>query len=138
MPRHGIALTHARALPLGCTLDADRHRNSADLGLNFSATRGEDADLQAEFRRQAIPVVVANQVSGLQRPVTASMAVTPLRDNEDFTAPYQLADKLFYAPKNAGRNRTRSSMSTQEARTIPRRAAPQSTSKFTANLSANP
>lgn len=70
--------------------------------------RGDDADIQAELRRQAIPAVVANTVPGLERPVTASMGVTNLFGDEGFAKPYERADKLLYEAKSAGRNRTRS------------------------------
>jgi diguanylate cyclase (GGDEF)-like protein len=72
--------------------------------------RGEDTDTQAELRRQAIPAIVARTVSGLGRPVTASMGVAELLGNEDFAALYERADKLLYEAKSAGRNRTRSAV----------------------------
>jgi diguanylate cyclase (GGDEF)-like protein len=69
--------------------------------------RGGDADIQAELRRQAIPAIVANTISGLERPVTASMGVTDLFEDEGFAKPYERADKLLYEAKSEGRNRTR-------------------------------
>ena len=69
--------------------------------------RGEDAETQAELRRQAIPAIVAHTVPGLGRPVTASMGLTALAGCEDFAAIYERADKLLYEAKSAGRNRTR-------------------------------
>ncbi|HWJ68675.1 MAG TPA: diguanylate cyclase [Sphingobium sp.] len=72
--------------------------------------RGDDADIQAEFRRQAIPAMVANIVLDLERPVTASMGVTRLSGEEGFARPYERADKLLYEAKSAGRNRTRSAI----------------------------
>ncbi|WP_413711239.1 diguanylate cyclase [Rhizobium sp. Rhizsp82] len=69
--------------------------------------RGEDAETQAELRRQAIPAIVAHTVPGLGRPVTASMGLTTLAGCEDFAAIYERADKLLYEAKSAGRNRTR-------------------------------
>jgi diguanylate cyclase (GGDEF)-like protein len=69
--------------------------------------RGDDADTQAELRRQAIPAIVARTVPGLKRPVTASMGVTCIVGDEDFTTLYERADKLLYEAKSAGRNRTR-------------------------------
>ena len=69
--------------------------------------RGEDAETQAELRRQAIPAIVAHTVPGLGRPVTASMGLTDLAGSEDFAAIYERADKLLYEAKSAGRNRTR-------------------------------
>lgn len=68
--------------------------------------RGDDADIQAELRRQAIPATVANAVSRLERPVTASMGLTDLFGDEDFATLYERADKLLYEAKSAGRNRT--------------------------------
>jgi diguanylate cyclase (GGDEF)-like protein len=70
--------------------------------------RGDDADIQAELRRQAISVTVANAVAGLSRPVTASMGITDIGDGEDFSTLYDRADKLLYEAKSAGRNRARS------------------------------
>lgn len=72
--------------------------------------RGDDADILAERRRQAIPVIVANTVSGLERPVTASMGVADALDDEGFAKLYERADKLLYEAKSAGRNRTRSTI----------------------------
>jgi len=72
--------------------------------------RGEDAESQAELRRQAIPAIVAHTVPGLGRPVTASMGVADLLSDEDFAALYERADKLLYEAKSAGRNRTRSAV----------------------------
>lgn len=69
--------------------------------------RGDDADSQAELRRQAIPAIVAVTVPGLERPVTASMGLTDLIGGEGFVEPYERADKLLYEAKSAGRNRTR-------------------------------
>ncbi len=69
--------------------------------------RGDDADTQAELRRQAIPAIVARTVPGLKRPVTASMGVTGIVGDKDFATLYERADKLLYEAKSAGRNRTR-------------------------------
>jgi diguanylate cyclase (GGDEF)-like protein len=72
--------------------------------------RGQDVDAQAEFRRQAIPTTVANAVPGLAGPVTASMGITPISNDDAFTTVYERADKLLYEAKSAGRNRTRSAI----------------------------
>lgn len=72
--------------------------------------RGDNADIQAELRRQAIPAIVASTVLGLERPVTASMGVTNFFGDEGFAQPYERADKLLYEAKSAGRNRTRSAI----------------------------
>lgn len=86
--------------------------------------RGGDAEFQAELRRQTIPAIVANIVPGLARPVTASMGVTDLFDDESFVEPYERADKLLYQAKSAGRNRTRSALnSTWEPEASPDRHA---------------
>jgi len=77
--------------------------------------RGDDADIQAELRRQAIPAMIARTVLGLEQPVTASMGVTSFVGDEGFAKPYERADKLLYEAKSAGRNRTRSAMSVLEA-----------------------
>ena len=71
--------------------------------------RGEDAQAQAECRRQAIPAVVANAVPGLGRSVTASMGMTDLPPNSEagFAEFYEQADRLLYNAKLAGRNRTK-------------------------------
>jgi diguanylate cyclase (GGDEF)-like protein len=70
--------------------------------------RGEDAQLRAERRRQAIPAAVANAVPGLGRPVTASMGIihSPPDDDLGFAELYGEADKLLYDAKLSGRNRT--------------------------------
>jgi diguanylate cyclase (GGDEF)-like protein len=75
--------------------------------------RGEDAQAQAERRRQAIPVIVANAVPGLGRPVTASMGMidAPPKNSAsadaEFAELYEQADGLLYKAKLAGRNRTK-------------------------------
>ena len=70
--------------------------------------RGEDAQAQAERRRQAIPAIVANAVPTLGRPVTASMGVADASRNteKEFAELYEQADRLLYNAKLAGRNRT--------------------------------
>ena len=70
--------------------------------------RGDNADIEAERRRQAIPAIVANAVPGLQQPVTASMGMAGCLGDEGFARIYRRADKLLYEAKSAGRNRTRS------------------------------
>jgi len=69
--------------------------------------RGDDAEIQAELCRQVIPATVANIVPGLGRPVTASMGVTRVMDDEGFAEPYERADTLLYEAKSAGRDQTR-------------------------------
>lgn len=72
--------------------------------------RGKNARERAERRRQAIPQRVAAEVDGLDRIVTASMGLVELprrgmtpRSFEDL---YASADRLLYAAKETGRNRT--------------------------------
>lgn len=77
--------------------------------------RGKDADIQAERRRQAIPVIVTNTVSGLEGPVTASMGVADAMGDECFAKLYERADKLLYEAKSAGRNRTKSTIKAKAA-----------------------
>ncbi|MDM7979046.1 MAG: diguanylate cyclase [Rhizobium sp.] len=67
-------------------------------------------DAQAEFSRQAIPATVANAVPGLAGPVTTSMGITPISNDDALTTLYERADKLLYEAKSAGRNRTRSAI----------------------------
>ncbi len=68
--------------------------------------RGDDAHVQAERRRQAIPAIVASAVPGLGRPVTASMGMADAPFDTAFAALYEQADRLLYSAKLAGRNRT--------------------------------
>lgn len=70
--------------------------------------RGDNAEIEAERRRQAIPAIVASTIPGLQRPVTASMGIAECIGDESFAKIYRRADKLLYEAKGAGRNRTRS------------------------------
>ncbi|SFV26866.1 diguanylate cyclase (GGDEF) domain-containing protein [Devosia crocina] len=72
--------------------------------------RGDNADGQAERRRQAISAIVANTVPGIERPVTASMGLTGCYGDENFSNVYKRADKLLYEAKSAGRNQTRSAV----------------------------
>ncbi|MFD1330053.1 sensor domain-containing diguanylate cyclase [Mycoplana ramosa] len=71
--------------------------------------RGDDAQAQAEQRRQAIPAIVAKAVPGLGRSVTASMGLAdaPPDADAEFADLYERADKLLYDAKLAGRNRTK-------------------------------
>jgi diguanylate cyclase (GGDEF)-like protein len=72
--------------------------------------RGKRAAQRAEQVRQAITARVASEVSGLDRPVTASMGLveipTAVIPDATFAAIYARADGLLYQAKRAGRNRT--------------------------------
>ncbi len=72
--------------------------------------RGDDAGVEAERRRQAIPAVVADKVPGLARPVTASMGVVSALGDEGLVQLYERADRLLYEAKSSGRNRTRAAI----------------------------
>ncbi|MGU3577024.1 diguanylate cyclase [Brucellaceae bacterium C25G] len=68
--------------------------------------RGTDTERQAELRRQAIPSIVAQTITGLTWPVTASMGFTNITNDESFQILYERADKLLYKAKSDGRNRS--------------------------------
>ncbi len=72
--------------------------------------RGKRSVERAEALRQSIPVRIASEVEGLDRPITASMGVIALPRSMDswmsFDELYARADKLLYDAKAAGRNRT--------------------------------
>lgn len=84
--------------------------------------RGHDADMRAELRRTAIPAAVARGVPELGRAVTASMGVTSLSREEGFTIPYERADQLLYAAKNAGKDRMRTTLAMAPKRSAFKRA----------------
>lgn len=71
--------------------------------------RGEQPLERIEALRRAIPLRIANQVAGLDRPVTASAGVIELPRAADrlmsFEDLYARADKLLYEAKASGRNR---------------------------------
>jgi len=71
--------------------------------------RGPRTLERAEALRQAIPMRIAQEVPGLDLPVTASMGVVMLADpgrhRMTFHAFYARADALMYEAKAAGRNR---------------------------------
>lgn len=70
---------------------------------------GEDAQLRAERRRQAIPAAISYAVPAIGHSVTASMGITDMHHNAELGFPelYRQADKLLYDAKRAGRNRTK-------------------------------
>ncbi|MFM5947636.1 MAG: diguanylate cyclase [Novosphingobium sp.] len=71
--------------------------------------RGTDLVQRAERIRQAIAARVAQEVPGLDRPVTASMGIVEIPaqviPNVSFASIYARADGLLYQAKRAGRNR---------------------------------
>ena len=71
--------------------------------------RGERALERAEALRRAIPMRIAQDVPGLELPVTASMGVIVLsqaaRNAMQFAEFYARADALMYEAKASGRNR---------------------------------
>ena len=72
--------------------------------------RGRNAKLRAERHRVAISGRIADDVDGLDRPITASMGLievpASVMPNASFSELYDLADRLLYQAKQAGRNRT--------------------------------
>lgn len=93
------------------TLQADPQVRAFRLGGEefVLLVRGEDAQLRAERRRQAITAAVATALPELGQAVTASMGMTNSRPDEDagFAELYKQADRLLYDAKLAGRNRTK-------------------------------
>lgn len=69
--------------------------------------RGPDAAARAEQRRNAIPLRIAAEVTGLDRVVTASMGLVEQagRVLADFGTLYAHCDRLLYEAKREGRNR---------------------------------
>ncbi|WP_018429867.1 diguanylate cyclase [Hoeflea sp. 108] len=111
---HGHVVGDAVLKAVAEALQADPQVHAFRLGGEefVLLVRGEDAQLHAERRRQAIPAVVANTVPGLGRPVTASMGMTDALPNADmeFAKLYEQADRLLYNAKLAGRNRTQTAL----------------------------
>ncbi|WJH41183.1 GGDEF domain-containing protein [Aliirhizobium terrae] len=108
---HGHGTGDAVLVAVAQVLQADLQVHAFRLGGEefVLLVRGEDAHLRAERRRQAIPAAVANAVSGLGHPVTASMGIagSPLDAEMGFAELYRQADTLLYEAKLAGRNRTK-------------------------------
>ncbi len=112
---HGHGTGDAVLKAVGEALQTDPQIHAFRLGGEefVLLVRGEDAQLRAERRRQAIPSAVANAVPGLGHPVTASMGISDAPPNADvrFTELYKQADKLLYDAKLSGRNRSKSTLS---------------------------
>lgn len=88
--------------------------------------RGNQPTQRAEHLRQAITARVANEVTGLDRPVTASMGLVEIpaevMPHATFASIYARADGLLYQAKRSGRNRTVSERMTAFARPGGKRA----------------
>lgn len=112
---HGHGTGDAVLKAVGAVLQTDPQVHAFRLGGEefVLLVRGDDAQLRAERRRQAIPSAVANAVPGLGHPVTASMGISDAPPNADvrFAELYKQADKLLYDAKLSGRNRTKSTLS---------------------------
>ncbi|PWK72713.1 diguanylate cyclase (GGDEF)-like protein [Aminobacter sp. AP02] len=108
---HGHAVGDAVLKAVAAALQADPQVHAFRLGGEefVLLVRGENAQAQAERRRQATPAIVANAIPGLGRPVTASMGMTEASSNADarFAELYERADRLLYNAELAGRNRTK-------------------------------
>ncbi len=108
---HGHVVGDAVLRAVAEALQADPQVHAFRLGGEefVLLVRGDDAQALAERRRQAIPLVVANAVPRLGRPVTASMGVADALPNADngFAELYEQADRLLYDAKLSGRNRTK-------------------------------
>lgn len=115
---HGHAVGDTVLKAVGEVLQADPQIYAFRLGGEefVLLVRGEDGQLRAERRRQAIPAAVARAVPSLGRPVTASMGISDAPPDADtrFADLYQQADKLLYDAKLSGRNRTRSTLAMAE------------------------
>lgn len=111
---HGHGTGDAVLKAVGEVLQADPKVHAFRLGGEefVLLMRGEDAQLRAERRRQAIPGAVANALPGLGRSVTASMGISDASPKADigFAELYRQADKLLYDAKLSGRNRTKSTL----------------------------
>lgn len=109
---HGHAAGDAVLKAVGEVLQADPLVQAFRLGGEefVLLIRGEDAQLRAERRRQAIPTAIANAVPGLGCLVTASMGISdaPPNDHVEFPELYKQADLLLYDAKLSGRNCTKS------------------------------
>ncbi|WP_246707873.1 sensor domain-containing diguanylate cyclase [Ensifer oleiphilus] len=111
---HGHVVGDAVLKAVAEALQADPQVHAFRLGGEefVLLVRGEDGQARVDRRRRAIPLVVANTVPHLGRPVTASMGVADTSTNADvdFAELYEQADKLLYEAKLSGRNRTRGTL----------------------------
>lgn len=91
--------------------DAQRQHIAARLGGEefMVLLRGPETLRRAEALRRSITARVANQVEGLDRPITCSMGVIEIPHGGglpmSFAALYARADTLLYEAKATGRNR---------------------------------
>jgi diguanylate cyclase (GGDEF)-like protein len=97
-----------RAAALALAPDEDTHAIRIGGEEFVLLLRGADAAARAEQRRNAIPLRIAAEVTGLDRVVTASMGLVEQagRVLADFNALYAHCDRLLYEAKRAGRNRS--------------------------------
>ena len=69
--------------------------------------RGQNVEQRAEKLRRAITIRIANEIDGMEGPVTASMGLVESPPGAAMTLRrlYAHADRLLYEAKNSGRNR---------------------------------
>ncbi len=110
---HGHQVGDAALIACADAIRANADRDSIAVRLGGEEfvvlLRGEHTLERAEALRRAIPMRIANQVPGLDLPVTASMGVVVMSDSSQhamaFAEFYARADALMYEAKASGRNR---------------------------------
>ncbi|NJO13891.1 MAG: diguanylate cyclase, partial [Rhizobiales bacterium] len=110
---HGHQVGDAALIACAAAIRADGDRDSIAVRLGGEEfvvlLRGTRALERAEALRQAIPIRIAQDIPGLDLPVTASMGVIVMTDARHhqmaFSEFYARADELMYEAKAAGRNR---------------------------------
>ena len=110
---HGHQIGDAALIACASAIRASGDRDAVAVRLGGEEfvvlLRGQRTLERAEALRQAIPLRIANEVPGLELPVTASMGVVVLGDaghhKMTFTEFYARADALMYEAKASGRNR---------------------------------
>ncbi|WP_072674513.1 sensor domain-containing diguanylate cyclase [Erythrobacter sanguineus] len=111
--RHGHQMGDAALIACANAIRAAGDRDSIAVRLGGEEfvvlLRGENTLHRAEALRQAIPLRIAQDVPGLELPVTASMGVIMLsraaHQTMQFAEFYARADALMYEAKASGRNR---------------------------------